>query len=248
LSHSAGISSAGYSGYPPGLGLPSIEQSLRGNRLTGYWIYNNQKVRITDRPGSEWNYSEAGYLILQLIIEEITGKLFSDFMDNHIMKEMKMTHSSYLYNQDFDKYLAKPYNKFLFRIPNYLFTEKASAGLYTTSADLAQMIIEIMKCNNGQLNNLVINKETLQIMLDKQISINDNQAMGLGFFINEIENNRTVYGHRGTNKGWRSCYEFSLETNDGIVILTNGNRGYSDLIEPILKSWRIYVGNKIVIL
>ncbi|GHT57651.1 hypothetical protein FACS1894109_10290 [Spirochaetia bacterium] len=244
LNHSAGISTGGYSGYPPEWGLPSIEQSLSGNRISKYWIYNNQRVKIIGKPGIKWDYSEAGYLILQLMIEEVVEKQYSDFMDNNIMKEMQMFHSSYSYNYNFDKYLAKPYNSLLFQMPNYLFTEKAAAGLYTTADDLAQMIVEIMKCYHGYPNNLIINKETLQIMFDRQINIKNNQSMGLGFFITEIGNNRTVYGHRGTNKGWRACYEFSPETNDGIVILTNGNNGYSLIIEPLVNSWREYISNK----
>jgi hypothetical protein len=71
-------------------------------------------------------------------------------------------------------------NPGFFQLPNYLFTEKAAAGLYTTAADLAQMIIEIMKCYNGYSNNLIISKETLQRMLDKEITINNNR-WDLGF-------------------------------------------------------------------
>jgi CubicO group peptidase (beta-lactamase class C family) len=242
LSHSAGISEGGDPGYPPGLGIPLIEQSLSGNKGNRYWIYNNRAVKLIDKPGTQWRYSGGGYSILQLVTEEVTGNDFSYYMDNEVLKKIKIINSSYSYNENMDGYLATPYSMLLAEIPNYIFTEKAAAGLYTTSGDLAAMIIELMNCYNGEPNAFVINKKTLAIMLEEETGITEKRKMGLGFFITELENNRKTYGHRGTNKGWRVCYAFSPDTKDGIVILTNGNNGYSAIIDPLLDSWEKYIG------
>jgi CubicO group peptidase (beta-lactamase class C family) len=243
LSHSAGISEGGDPGYPPGLGIPLIEQSVSGNKGTRYWIYNNRAVKLIYKPGTQWQYSGGGYSILQLVTEEVTGNDFSYFMDQEVLKRMKMFNSSYSYNEVMGENSATPYSMFRAELPNYIFTEKAAAGLYTTSGDLANMIIELMKCYNEASNDFIISRETLHIMLEEEIGITENQKMGLGFFITELANGRKTYGHRGTNKGWRVCYEFSPDTKDGIIILTNGDNGYSAVIDSILSPWRNYVVN-----
>ena len=76
-----------------------------------------------------------------------------------------MTKSTYTYDVSMDNDLAKPYNYFGVKIPNYLYTETAAAGLYTTAHDLSLLIIETMNCYNNRENNLVISKESLDLMM-----------------------------------------------------------------------------------
>ena len=51
-------------------------------------------------------------------------------------------------------------------------------------------------------------------------------------------------GHDGITSGYRVVYMFSLETKDGMVVLTNGNTGRNKLVLPLLKEWVGYVRNK----
>jgi CubicO group peptidase (beta-lactamase class C family) len=244
LNHTAGISVQGFLGYSPKNGLPTIEQSLLGNTST---IYRMTPVRIKNEPGKKWDYSGGGYTILQLAMEEITGKRFSEYMYENVFQKMNMNNSFYTFNGSLESKLAKPYNNFLFQIPSYLYTEEAAAGLYTTVDDLAKVIIEMMKCYHSERNDLIINRSTLLLMLNSPVSINNESkwdSMGLGYFISNIGNGIRTYGHSGSNRGWRAHYEFSLDTKDGIIILTNGNRGSKNLIMPIVIEWRKHIGNK----
>lgn len=233
LTHSAGLSVHGYPGYNPKKELPSIEQSLS----------NRFRVKLKNEPGKIWKYSGGGYTILQLALENITGQSLSEYMKDTILKEMGMTKSSYDYNYIMNNDLAKPYNRLGVEIPNYLYTEKAAAGLYTTVIDLAQMIIEIMRCYNNIDNNSVISRETLELIINSQMEIDKETSMGMGFFIFNIGNGVKTYGHSGGNRGWRAHYEFSLEKNSGIVVLTNSDSG-KKVISPILSTWRNYVCEK----
>lgn len=49
-----------------------------------------------DEPGSGFRYSNAGYVILALIIERLTGQLFHDVVADLVLAPAGMTHSSYM--------------------------------------------------------------------------------------------------------------------------------------------------------
>jgi len=235
LAHTAGLSTSGYGGYKPGTQLPSIEQSLSKG------IYS---VKLKRNPGEKWEYSGGGYTVLQLAIEEKLGQELSEYTKVNVFKQMGMINSSYVYESSMNDKLAKPYNSMGVQIPNYLYTETAAAGLYTTALDLAKMIIEIMNCNNDTGNNLIINKELLELMMTPEINIGKNELMGMGLFICDVGNGIKTYGHSGGNRGWKAHFEFAPEKNNGIIILTNGDSGRNRLINPLLSAWKEYIIKK----
>jgi CubicO group peptidase (beta-lactamase class C family) len=254
LSHTAGTSVHGYAGYPPAIGLPSVEQSLLGNPNSEYRKHHKTPVALKRKPGQKWKYSGGGYTILQLATEEITGQKFSDYMDTNVLKMLGMGNSSFVYNPQMITNLATPYSSSLKPVPNFLFIEEAAAGLYTTAEDLANMIVELIKCYHGEDNNFVISRETLNMMLIPEAEMGmmqkmmmgqlvKNLNMGLGLFIADLGNGKITYGHGGNNQGWTSHFEFCPETKDGLIILTNGNVANFKLIEPLKKAWYKYLRN-----
>ena len=74
LSHTAGLSLHGYPGWWPSDRLSTIEESLDGrNNGPG-------RVEIIMEPGTQYRYSGGGFTIMQLIVEEVTGEKFEDYM------------------------------------------------------------------------------------------------------------------------------------------------------------------------
>jgi hypothetical protein len=69
-------------------------------------------------------------------------------------------------------------------------------------------------------------------------------STGIGFFITDRANGKVTYSHNGIMPGWRAHYEFSLDTGDGIIALTNGDNGGEILIRPLLSKWVEYLESK----
>jgi CubicO group peptidase (beta-lactamase class C family) len=88
LSHTSGISNHDFHGWDPETSLPRIEDSLSGKTGTG-------EVRVVDAPGSGFHYSGANYAILQLLIEEVSGQTFQEYMQANIFQPLHMSNSQY---------------------------------------------------------------------------------------------------------------------------------------------------------
>ena len=89
LSHTAGLSVHGYVGQTLDRPLPPIEASLSGDAGGSF------PVELLDAPGRRWLYSGGGYSVLQLLVEELTGRPFADVMQTEILDALAMTASSF---------------------------------------------------------------------------------------------------------------------------------------------------------
>lgn len=218
LSHTAGLPPhKGYVGTEPEEELYSLVDSLNGEGRF------NEPTKIIGEPGTEAAYSGAGYSILQLLIEEVTGMSFEAYMEEQVLKPLGMNASSF--RQDAaDPSLSKAYGYFGQEIPNYLFTEKAAAGLKTNASDMMALIIASLNRGNK-----------LAEEMQKPV-MGEN---GLGLFIRMISDGKTFMYHSGDNRGWHALYGFVPETGDGVVILTNSDNGI-DLRQDIYHAWVEY--------
>ena len=99
LSHSAGLNSQDYSPIAT-RPLPSLEQSLSGESGGVNARRGSDDVRITMAPGQQHSYSNGGYTLLQLAIEEVTGEPFARYMQREVLDPLGMTHSSFTWRAD----------------------------------------------------------------------------------------------------------------------------------------------------
>jgi CubicO group peptidase (beta-lactamase class C family) len=215
LSHSAGLSVQGYPGLPPDVQLPSLEESLSGNNGGA------GELRIIMEPGAQYSYSGGGFTLLQLIIEEVTGETFSAYMQREVLDPLGMVHSSFEWRADLRPATAVAYSEIGTPLPNYLFTEQAAAGLYTTSSDMAHFVAAEMPGPNGELAGRgVLSPDTLALMFTPVIQ---SQGLGQGTF--RLPDGSKLIEHGGSNKGWKSVISANPEHGSGIVVLTNSDNG-----------------------
>jgi CubicO group peptidase (beta-lactamase class C family) len=131
LSHTAGLAAFGFPGVSPDQRLPSLEESLSGNNEGKGRREPSRELRLVAAPGSAFSYTGGGYTLLQLLIEERSGQDFAAYMRDSVLLPSGMASSSFDYSPAMAPVLASPYDFFGKRLPNYLYTEKAAAGLYT---------------------------------------------------------------------------------------------------------------------
>lgn len=228
LSHTAGLSLRGYPGWSPHDTLPTIEESLNGR--------NNGPggVEIIIEPGSEWKYSGGGYTILQLIIEEVTGEKYEDFMKEQILRPLGMRNSSFVFNEDILSKSSKEHDLYGEMIEWEIFTAKAAAGLHTTIEDFTHFVQAHFSNGYGK-NSQILADDHLKEMMEPAPATKG--AYGLGYQIDLMEDSSiTLVGHSGANSGWQSFFRVDPINQDGFIVLTNG-RGGDRISRKLFCDW-----------
>lgn len=108
--------------------LPSVEESLAGDSGGASARSGPDDVRITMQPGQQFNYSNGGFTILQLVIEEITGETFSAYMQREVLDPLGMSRSTFQWRADMQASTAIEYDDAGEPMPNSLITERAPVG------------------------------------------------------------------------------------------------------------------------
>ncbi|MDF2987213.1 MAG: penicillin-binding protein [Eubacterium sp.] len=228
LSHTAGLSVHGYLGIEPGKRIPTIEESLSGK------VFLQESLEIVMQPGSAVSYSGGGYTLLQLIIEEITGMSFDQYMEKEILRPLGMENSTFS-NAVKNSNLSKAYGYFGQELPNFNFTEEAAAGLKTTMPDFLKFVLAGMDGIPGEIRGRnVLRSQSIDLMHTPVKS-----DSGLGVFEKKLSDESILLNHGGDNRGWHSFYGFIPEKKDGIVIFTNSDNGI-DLRQDIYNFWVEY--------
>ena len=149
-SHSAGLAVHGFPGYASDEAVPTIIQILNGEIPA-----NTAPIRVDTVPGTLWRYSGGGYVVMQLLLTEVTGKLFPQILHDLVLQPAGMTHNTYeqpLPNS-LAAFAATPYssNGEPVKAGPHTYPEMAPAGLWTTPSDLARMAIEVQNEICGQI-------------------------------------------------------------------------------------------------
>jgi hypothetical protein len=109
-----------------------------------------------------------------------------------------------------------------------LHPELAAAGLWSTPTDLAQLVIETQKSNEGK-SNRILSKEMTKIMLSPQI-----ENVGLGVFV-DGQGLSARFNSSGSEVGYKSYAVGYLQSGQGAVVMTNSENG-AQLALEILRS------------
>lgn len=78
--------------------------------------------------------------ILQLLIEEVTGESFEQYMRRLLFVPLSMAETGYSWTKPLAESVATPYDGQGKPWPHYLGVEQGSGGVYTTASDLARFV------------------------------------------------------------------------------------------------------------
>lgn len=214
LSHTAGLSVHGFGGYTPGDSIPTLVQILNGTKPA-----NSVAVRSLFEPSKRLKYSGGGTTISQLVLMDITGMRYEEYMKKEVLDPIGMSNS--FYNQPPPagaKNLATAYNSGVAVKGKYhIYPEQAAAGLWTTPTDLAKYIIETQLEYEGKSAKVLS-----QAMMQKRLTHYIDSNVALGVFL--VKKSGDVYfNHNGGNEGFLCTSYGSLEGGNGVVVMINSN-------------------------
>jgi CubicO group peptidase (beta-lactamase class C family) len=227
LSHSAGLTVHGFRGHAAGETLPTTIQILNGEKPA-----NNEPIRVQSVPGTKWDYSGGGYIVMQLLLSDVTGKPFPEILQKKVLGPAGMVNSTF--EQPLPKNLwskaALPYDGDGKPISGgwYTYPEMAPGGLWTTPSDLAHFAIEIQNAYAGQ--SKILSQELARQMLSRQ-----SDDWGLGVALG-TPGQTPRFGHSGSDEGFRADFEAYLDgLGQGVVVMSNAPQG-AMLNDEILRA------------
>ena len=228
LTHSAGLTVSGFPGYATSEQIPTLVQVLDGEKPA-----NTPPVRVDMIPGSQWRYSGGGFMATQLLVADVSGRPFQDYMQTTVLAPLGMTHSTFEQplprektEQAASAHLA---NGEVVKGRWHVYPELAAAGLWSTPSDLCRFAIELQKSVAGG-SNKVISQEMAMKMLAPGIG---NWGLGVGLGESTAEEKRS-FSHGGGNKGFICMLFAFVNKGQGAVVMTNSENG-NELVMEILR-------------
>jgi CubicO group peptidase (beta-lactamase class C family) len=117
LSHTAGLGVSFLPGYAEGEPQPTLVQTLDGAPPAV-----NEPARVEFPRGDGFHYSGGGYVLLQLLLEDLSGRPFAELARELVFEPLGMTSSTFE------------------QVSGHRYPELAAAGLWTTTNDLARFV------------------------------------------------------------------------------------------------------------
>jgi len=227
LSHSAAINwPPGETALPPSGPLPTSLQRLNGEPPA-----LNRPVRVDGVPGSGFRYSNGGYLVLGQLITDVMGEDFPSAAQKLVLVPLHMEHSTFeaLMPSGPKRDIAVGHtddgapDEGKWRVAG-----APEGGLWTTASDLAQTIIAIDAAFRGT------DSEFLSPSLAHEMLTKQNDQWGLGVQL-QGAGDTLAFRHDGSTPGYKAVLFAYANRGEGVVILTNGDRG-GELADEILYS------------
>jgi len=220
---------------PPKLTLLSLlthQSGLPSDLIRGMWATHPQNFRnvvsflnkshLAYPSESRFHYSNIGYDLLAMVIEQAANRPYEDHM-SLLLRSLGMGNSSFSSSAHQPR-TARGYYKGKQKIELSL-RDVPAAGLTTNATDLANLIRFFTRQASNEKRGILTSPSIHAIVDDysSQNSLNTGRKIGLGLFHYEniFHSSVSVLGHGGSTVNHRSVVKFAPNHGLGVAILTN---------------------------
>lgn len=196
---------------------------------------NSPMLKIFFTPGEKFSYSGEGFVYLAKVVEHLTGESFDTFMKKTVFDPLGMKHSSYVWQDQYERLKADRHN-FIGKPTglNKVMEANAAASLNTTAADYGKFVAAILQGTG-------LKKETAKLMLTPQIYVDEactnctdrplekkssQVAWGLGWGLQNTDEGISFW-HWGDNGNSKAYVVAFVKQKIGVTFFTNSSNGLS---------------------
>lgn len=177
----------------------------------GEWY--SQKNFLKTKPGVAFEYSNNGAALASIIIEQVSGMPYVDFIKKYILDPLDMKDSGW----DLSDYPASQKSKLYplgKEVPNYKLITLADGGFVTNVQDFS---IYLQALINGYLgeDNIISSSSYSKMMKEK---INHHQGV---FWETRLADNPNLIGHSGGDPGVNTIAFIDKRNNIGYIYFSN---------------------------
>lgn len=208
--------------YQQGTPFPTPKELLLGRTP-----YHAESSFLKYVPESEFHYSDTGYTIIELLIEDVMGESFRSVMKKLVLDPLDLQHTFFWDGTSKpatseDNSLTSGHDKHgkVVAGTRVHYPNLSGAGLWTTPSEVALITMEVMKSLDGETPSL-LSPELAQAMV---AGYGCTPFVGLGVFLSQAKGEPYML-----SKGWGVGYQCMLVSYPrlqcGMVMMTNSEPG-----------------------
>ncbi len=180
-------------------------------------------------PGEFFEYSNSNYLILGLLVEELTGKTYQEYLSEKVYTPLGLSQTGKGPDEITGTNRAQGYNEGA-PVGNYQMQIAFSAG------EIESTIADLEKWGDALMNDYFISAEQQDVFAEP-FGQDGYNTVGFGWFTYNFDN-KVVYHHGGDIDGFTSLLVMIPESEGLIILLSNEqNKGdqRNEIMETILQ-------------
>lgn len=199
---------------------------------------NKKTLKIYFEPGTQYYYSGEGMMLLQYVIEHITGKGYEELVSERVFKPLQMKNTSYVWQERFEDKYCNGHTSEQRVIKKDKREEAGAAGSMETNlidySIFVQHILKLYKGNSSVTQRLfrpnfkIRTKAQFGPLSLQESNENDNIQLNYGLGWGLLQ---TLYGFgafkEGHGEGFQHYTIIFPETGTGIVMISNSNNAES---------------------
>jgi CubicO group peptidase (beta-lactamase class C family) len=178
-------------------------------------LYGNRALRF--EPGSRWEYSNYGFILLGAVIEKVSSQSYSDYVRQYVFNPARMTSTSIGMEDRAIPNLSIEYTKMgaTHWIPN----TDAPTNSGTSAGGGFSTVGDLLRFANALRENKLLDARHTKLMTKGRVA-NPFGFDAYGFGVQTINGNQ-CFGHNGSARGVNGDLEMCLDSSYVIVVLAN---------------------------
>ncbi|HUF33701.1 MAG TPA: serine hydrolase domain-containing protein [Acidimicrobiales bacterium] len=210
-------------------------------------IHGHVAARIVTEPGGAFVYSNPGYGILELVIEDVTGQPYPDAMRALVFDPLGMSNSGFQEEPALLSRVAPGHRSAGRRADRYRQLPRSAGGLLSTGPDIAKMVRALVtpSSEGGLLSaDSLAEMHTVPDAARGAFGLGDAGGYGLGLAAATLPSGRRFLANNGSHEGYNALYVAVPDQRSYLVVLTNAETGIGLELELALRWFDDVIGER----
>jgi len=194
------------------------------------FVQSVKDTPIESKPGGKYRYTNAGYVLLAAIVEEVSGQAFESYLQKNIFKPAGLNSTGYPWDKKFDNApVAVGY------VGNKL-EELKSAPRETDvwgnrgPGDLITTVGDLYKWTQALRKNKVLSEQAKKKMFTAYAHVDE----GYGWHVAKTARNTTFVRRGGGRPDFESELQWYIDENTVVIFTVNNDLNFRWVVAPAI--------------
>lgn len=215
--------------YTSGLPSPKIDVTKPFTAQDLMTSFGTEAPKFT--PGTKWAFSDTGYVLLGYIIEKVSGQPYQTYIQNTILKPLKMTRTGFT-SQKTHPALAPGYH-------GNVVQTKAAGPSYDPAWGMYSTVSDLHKFDVGLTAHKILSQAGVDAMFAQHIKFTNGSGYGYAWNSGVYQKHRFNITYEGSSPGYTGMHIRLPDDNASVIILSNQDQASmvrlaTDLIQLII--------------